>query len=131
MAESVNWDYVPQSEPRIVSILIKERSQQDSSFYPLRTNTDVFTSAGIPDISENVICTYADLDKLIEKAELSNGERRVVNLLMEGYSLSDIAAENNGDPRAYRVMFQRAVKKIVHEHNENWCYVMNHQLARR
>lgn len=86
------------------------------------------TGSGIPDFSENVICTYADLDVLIANAKLSPGESFVVGQMMAGYSLTDIAEKYGSCAQAYRGMFNRAVEKIVAEHDENWFYVANHNL---
>lgn len=87
------------------------------------------TGSGIPDFSEDVICTYSDLDVLISKAKLSPKETMVVEQMMAGYTLADIAERNGSCAQACRGMFNRAVEKIVHEHNENWYYVTHHALA--
>lgn len=78
---------------------------------------------GIPDFSENVICTYSDLDVLIDNAGLSPGEAFVIGQLMAGYSLNDIAEKYGSCAQAYRGMFNRAVDKIITEHNEQWYFV--------
>ena len=49
-------------------------------------------------LNEDVLCIYADLDSLIERAGLSEQERLTVDLLMKGYVLSDIA-EHYGKSR--------------------------------
>lgn len=86
------------------------------------------TGSGIPDFSEDIICTYADLDTLISKAKLSPGEKFVVEQMMAGYSLCDIAENYGSYAQSYRGMLNRAVDKIVAEHNENWYYVTRRTL---
>ena len=49
-------------------------------------NTD-----GVFALNEDVICIYADLDSLIQRAGLSKQEQLTVDLLMNGYTLTDIA----------------------------------------
>lgn len=86
------------------------------------------TDSGVPDFSEDVVCTYADLDILISKAKLSKGERFVLDQMMAGYSLIDIANKYGSCAQSYRGMFNRAVEKLVQEHNENWYYVTHHAI---
>lgn len=100
-----------------MTALIKNRSKLDTTYYPK------LYGGGIPDFDENVICTYSDLDVLIEKSSLSPGESFVVKQSMAGYSFSDIAEKYGSCAQAYRGMFNRAVAKIVESHNEQWYYV--------
>ena len=63
---------------------------------------------------------YADLDRLIEKSDLSPLEKRTIDFLMYGYSIKDIA-ENYGKSRQmYEMLLKRAVKKIVKANNVEW-----------
>lgn len=48
-------------------------------------------SNGVFPFSEPVLCTYMDLDRLIDEAPLTQAERRVVDALMKGYGAEDIA----------------------------------------
>lgn len=66
------------------------------------------------------MCIYADLDRLIERADLSPLERKTIEFLMYGYTIKDIS-ENYGKSRQlYEILFKRAVKKIVKLNNEDW-----------
>lgn len=78
------------------------------------------TTDGVFELNEDALCIYADLDRLIETADLSPLERKTVEFLMYGYSITDIA-ENFGKTRqSYEIMFKRAVKKIVAKNNKDW-----------
>lgn len=80
----------------------------------------MLVSDGVFALNEDALCIYADLDRLIEKANLSPLERKTVEFVMYGYSIKDIA-ENFGKSRQlYNILLKRAVKKIVRENNLEW-----------
>lgn len=119
------YDYIPFSDPAVVTKLIMRRSKLDQNYYPLmRTANPVFETDGVPVFSELVVCTYLDLDRLIEQAGLSPGQRRVVDYLMRGYCGKDIADHLGVVQQNVPVQLQKAVKKIVAANRRNWeeCY---------
>lgn len=67
-----------------------------------------------------MLCIYADLDSLIERAGLSDAERMTVNYLMQGYILADIADHFGKTRQSLEILFKRAVKKIVKRNNSDW-----------
>ncbi len=71
-------------------------------------------------LNEDVLCIYADLDSLIERAGLSPNERLTVDLLMKGYLLTDIAENYGKSMQNFDILFRRAVKKIVKRNNMDW-----------
>lgn len=71
-------------------------------------------------LNEDVICIYADLDSLIERADLSPMEMDTVVYLMKGYSLPDIAFHFGKTRQLFEIIFKRAVKKIVKRNNADW-----------
>ena len=75
---------------------------------------------GVFALNEDVICVYADLDSLIERAGLSRQERLTVDLLMKGYLLTDIAEHYGQARQSFETLMKRAVKKIVKQNNANW-----------
>ena len=75
---------------------------------------------GVFALNEDVICIYADLDSLIERAGLSRGERLVVDWLMRGYLLPDIAEHYGKSRQNVEILMKRAVKKIVRRNNADW-----------
>lgn len=78
------------------------------------------TTDGVFALNEDALCIYADLDSLIERAELSPMERQTVDCLMYGYSIPDIADHFGKTRQLYEIMFKRAVKKIVKRNNADW-----------
>lgn len=75
---------------------------------------------GVFALNEDILCLYADLDSLIEKAGLSDQELLTVKLLMQGYMLSDIADHYGKSKQNFDILFRRAVKKIVKQNNADW-----------
>ena len=82
--------------------------------------THVLSTDGVFALNEDVLCVYADLDSLIERAGLSDQERLTVDLLMQGYILQDIAEHYGKSRQNFDILFRRAVKKIVKQNNTDW-----------
>ena len=78
-------------------------------------NTD-----GVFALNEDVICIYADLDSLIQRAGLSKQEQLTVDLLMNGYTLTDIAEHYQKSRQNFEILLNRAVRKIVKRNNADW-----------
>ena len=75
---------------------------------------------GVFSLNEDVLCVYADLDALIEKAGLTDSEKATVEYLMQGYALADIADHFGKTRQTFEILEKRAVKKIVRKNNEEW-----------
>lgn len=71
-------------------------------------------------LNEDAICIYADLDRLISKAELSPLEQKTVEWVMYGYSIRDIADNFGKSRQLYEILLKRAIKKIVKANNVEW-----------
>lgn len=80
----------------------------------------MFAASGALPISEPVLVTYIDLDRLIATCGLSTLQRQVVDLLMEGYGIRDIAERLATTEKACNVHLSRAVSKIARKNNANW-----------
>lgn len=82
--------------------------------------THVMTTDGVFPLNEDVLCIYADLDSLIERAGLTENEKLIVDCLMKGYLLSDIAEHYGKSRQNCEILLKRAVKKIVKRDNADW-----------
>ena len=78
-------------------------------------------SVGSVDTSESILLTYVDLDWLIEHTNLSKAEKAVVELVMRGWTITDIASEYEQRWESINSYFKRAVKKIVQTNNDRWA----------
>lgn len=112
--------YVSLSEPKVVSLLISGRSKLDPSYYPELLAAGPTETSGIPRFNAAVICTYADLDRLISECGLSKSEMYTVQRLMRGYTVTDIAEMNGLKHPTVSVWFRRAVQKICKQNTSRW-----------
>lgn len=75
---------------------------------------------GAPPASEPITVTYLDVDHLIKTCGLTGLQRKVVDLLMRGYTEADIAQMYGKSRESVVMMFSRAVKKMVEKNNADW-----------
>lgn len=115
-----DWDYMPLSDTRVVSALIKNRTKLDEAYVMRLYTGHTLAVSGAHVIKEPVICTYIDLDKLIEETRFTPAEERVLALFMEGWSSSDIAKHFGKDHKTIDVLFQRAIGRIVKTNDSKW-----------
>lgn len=122
MSNRVNTSlaYVPFSEERVVDKLIRNRATLDASYYATTEPQHVLATEGVFALNEDVLCIYADLDSLIDRAGLSEQELLTVKLLMKGYALADIADHYGKSRQNFDILLKRAVKKIVKQNNADW-----------
>ncbi len=71
-------------------------------------------------MAEPILCTYMDLDRLIEHSGLSAGQMEIVKQLMDGNTLSDISELSGRSLTTVDVQFRRAVEKIVAQNYADW-----------
>lgn len=114
------WDYLPLCEEKTVAKQITERSRLDPTYYPSLTNASIFMTDGINLGGEPIICTYIDLESLIDGCSFSSRERQILDDLMYGYTSQDIADRLAITRQSVDIMFKRAVKKIVEENSRRW-----------
>ena len=71
-------------------------------------------------MSEPVTVTYLDLDRLISKCDLTKLEQLVLDLLMRGYTRSDIRDDTNLTMETIVSLLTSAVEKIVEMNEYEW-----------
>ena len=77
-------------------------------------------SQGVAPMSEPVTVTYMDLDRLIGKCGLTEREKFIVDLLMRGYTRSDIRDDTNLATDIISSAITSAVEKIVAMNEFEW-----------
>lgn len=77
-------------------------------------------TAGAFAFLEPVLCLYIDLDSLIARCGLSARQAQIVDLLMDGYTLGDIASLWGITFQTVQVQFRRAVTKIARQNDADW-----------
>ena len=81
---------------------------------------DGIQTQGTPSLNEDILCTYIDLDRLIQECGMSESQEWIVRELMKGYSLTDIAEQTDKRRSQVGAELADAVKKIQQQNNENW-----------
>ena len=112
--------YVPLSEERVVASLLKKRAGLDKSYYPIAEPSGALSTDGVFPLNEDILCIYADIDSLIDRAGLSENERLTVDLVMKGYAIKDIAEYYGKSRQNFEILFKRSVKKIVKRNDADW-----------
>lgn len=115
------WEAISFSDPASVKGLLKYRHRFDI----LHHNEDrggLNNNFDLSYISEDIICTYADLDILIEKANLSGYQEKILSLYTEGYTEYEISEVIGISDTAVNKVLDTISKKISFINNESWKY---------
>lgn len=115
------WAYLCLGEKPTVAWLIVNRSRMDRTYYALMSG--VADGNELPTMHEPIFCTYADLDQLIDTCGLSDGERKIIDALMAGYTITDLAEICGWQKQTVDVQYRRALAKIVEQNDRNWTQV--------
>ena len=115
---------MPFSDPKVLSELICNRMQYDRSYIEKSYPSDPLSTTGGMIFNESILTVYIDLDRLIATAPLTGKQVAVINLLMRGYTIQDIADETGNDQSNVSHIFARAIKMLVSHHVERWRSVM-------
>ena len=70
---------------------MKQRVRVDRAYAIKLDASGLMECGGSSDIAEPILLTYLDLDRLIEKSNMTAEQRAVTSLYMQGYSETDIA----------------------------------------
>lgn len=115
------WDILSLSDLTTVKSLIMYRIEFDANYeMKLYENSNPLVTNGVPLFSETIEVTYLDLERLIEKADLSEIQQKVVDLHMRGYYHKDVADKLNRDIATIKGIFNSACKKIVEQNHKEW-----------
>ena len=77
-------------------------------------------SQGVAPMSEPITVTYLDLDRLIDTCGLTESERKIVELLMQGYTKPDIREMTKAEASMISKLYNSAIEKIVEQNECEW-----------
>lgn len=77
-------------------------------------------SSGSFALSETVLCTYMDLDRLIDACRFAIRQLRMLKRLMAGATIVDIAQMENQPVERVERDFRNIVSRITRQHRKNW-----------
>lgn len=90
--------------------------------YAMKLGSDsLLECSGTSDIAEPILCTYMDLDRLIEDSGMTQEQRIVIDLIMQGWTEMDIAQARGCSRQAVCRLFRDGVERIVEANNAKWA----------
>ena len=116
---SREWEGITFSDVETVRGLIRFRTRFDLLFERNQYNI-MEASTDLSSYEEEVLCTYADLDNLINKVKLNEVQNKVLELYMRGYDEIDIAEELYIKEVTVNSTINTICKRIVEENYEQW-----------
>lgn len=111
---------MPLSEARVVKELLRQRIRVDRAYAMKLGACSLLESGGTSDIAEPVLCTYMDLDRLIENSGMTAEQRFVTDQTMQGWTETDIAEARGCSRQAVCRLLRDAVQRIVDANNAEW-----------
>jgi hypothetical protein len=115
------WNIVNLSTPESIMGLLRFRWKFDSLHN--RTGGHILSSdCDLVNFNDDIICLYIDIDKLLERANLSEKQWQIISLYMDGYTEREIAYELNDDVRNIIGTINSVCKKICELNYESWKY---------
>lgn len=108
------------SDIKVVELLLRFRYKYDPYMYAQPNNN--FTQAGdIEPMNAEAIALFQDLNRMIEKADLSPRQLKIVELVQEGYSLNQIAKKLDvKSTNTISSSFKTACRKMVKQNLWEW-----------
>jgi uncharacterized protein (DUF433 family) len=106
--KEVQWQNIGYDNVEAIMGLIVHRFDYDTPYTSMET---ALTQENYF-YSENVRCVYMDLDNMIKDTKLSFKQKYIVERIMIGFTMSDIAKEFNAEKRDITNILRSAAKKI-------------------
>ena len=113
------WDRVTLSDSSTIKGLLKFRYKYDllrgdGDRYGVESNVDLCG------MSDDVICLYADLDNLIQKANFNDYQCKVLDLYVCGYIESDIAEELGVEMQSINRLIDNMCEVLCELNYQSW-----------
>ena len=96
--------------------MIEFRAQLDKSYVARNLGNTFVDSDLIGTFEESVICTYVDLDQLIETTKLTINERLILRYLMFGYKYCDLQDVIGYPANRIKTMAKRMYRDLYDEY---------------
>jgi DNA-directed RNA polymerase specialized sigma subunit len=119
------FDNLTLSDKEVVKYLILFRNKVDVG-YGANTNINIYQAGDTFDFNQQIIVLYASLDKTIERASLTEKQKKIINYLYEGNTVEDVSRIVGLTRDAVYKMLDRAILKIVSANNDTWYYTAGH-----
>lgn len=124
------FDYVPFSDKDVLSELIRNRLALDVGYKERVYPSGTLSSSGGLIFNENILTVFIDLDRLIEDSDLSKKQNAVIQMLMRGWTVQDIADECSTSHQRISAIFSRALDAMIECHKKRWRGVLLGELRK-
>lgn len=101
----------------------------DAAYHAKVNDTSLLEAQGGFGIMEDILCTYMDLDRLIDACEFDETQMNVIKAVMDGYSTRDIDDMRGWTSGRANNMLQAMTRRIMRENDRRWkqCYGVQHR----
>lgn len=115
------WEAISLSDIDTIKGLIKNRFEFDENYVmQLYETNNPLESNGVPLFHEIITCTYLDLERLIDNANLTEKQNAIIDMFMQGYNEYEIADSFKDDISNIRSVFDTACQKIKEQNDFEW-----------
>lgn len=115
------WEAISFSDIDTIKGLIKNRFEFDENYVmQLYETNNPLESNGVPLFHEIITCTYLDLERLIDNANLTEKQNAIIDMFMQGYNEYEIADSFKDDISNIRSVFDTACQKIKEQNDFEW-----------
>lgn len=115
------WEAISLSDVDTIKGLVRNRFQFDESYVMrLYESDNPLESNGVPLFREIITCTYLDLERLADNANLTEKQEDIINMFMQGYNEREIAESHKDDVGNIRGIFDTACQKIKEQNDFEW-----------
>jgi DNA-binding CsgD family transcriptional regulator len=115
------WEAISFSDIDTIKGLIKNRFEFDENYVmQLYETNNPLESNGVPLFHEIITCTYLDLERLIDNANLTEKQNAIIDMFMQGYNEYEIADSFKDDVSNINSVLDTACQKIKEQNDFEW-----------
>ena len=119
MNRNKTWDDITLSDPMTIRGLIANRVVYDKLHeYEVMGGDGI--GSDLCDMSDTIICVYADLDNLIKKTRFTKVQKEILDLHMIGYTTNEISEYTKTEKRSVENALNLACESISETNYQHW-----------
>lgn len=114
------FEHLNLSDTSVVKYIILHRSKIDIT-YGVGINIDINQAGDIFEFNQELIALYVSLDKLIMQCNFKEKQQRLLELVFDGHTLTDICTMDIGYKKSATYdLLDRLIARIVEKNNQEW-----------
>lgn len=111
------------SDPEIIKWMLMYRDVYDVTYSTLEFNThanDGWNAGDLPKLNQELVCMYADLERLIELCEFNESQKALIELIGQGFTLEEIGDVTQVSKQNIFQNFNTICNQIVERNSKVW-----------